>query len=404
MPSPGKAWKNKKLASMFEQLSKLHTDMPLEEEDQWKAYTFAVIASRLRHLDFEVDLSVLKQLESIKGFGKSVLQKIREFFLTGGTCERIRQFSCDETRLAIRNMMNIWGVGRVKAKMLVDDGYSNISQIRQDLKSKKLFLSRNALIGVDYYEDFNEKMCRSEVMAIRDICYKFCAEKFPNCELTAMGSFRRGESSCSDVDIIILDREYEKSTPKGALWWLVDTLMREGHIAHHLTHWDRDTKAAEDANYHSFGGDANISNLSSRESLEDADKFVGKMSGLQSYMGVFNSPYLPGKKRRIDIKFYPYEERAFAFLYFTGNTLFNRSIRQYASKVKRMKLSNRDMRPILREPFFLGQPLKASSEKEVFDILGLVYRSPCERDGFDAVIPIERGKRAEFLNHSLDIG
>ena len=68
-----------------------------------------------------------------------------------------------------------------------------------------------------------------------------------------------------------------------------------------------------------------------------------------------------------------------------------------------MKLSNRDLRPILREPFSLGRPLKAFTEKDVFDILGLVYREPSQRDGFDAVIPIERSNRVEFLNHSLEI-
>jgi hypothetical protein len=47
--------------------------------------------------------------------------------------------------------------------------------------------------------------------------------------------------------------------------------------------------------------------------------------------------------------------------------------------------------------------LKASTEKDVFDILGLVYRDPSQRDGFDAVIPIERSKKFEFLNHSLEI-
>lgn len=404
-PSSGETWKNVKLAGMFEQLSKLHSEMPLEDGDQWRAYTFAVIASRLRHLEFEVDPSMLKQLEGIKGFGKSVMKKVMEFFTTGGSCERIRQFTCDKTRIAIRNMMNIWGVGRVKAKMLVEDGFTDIMQIRQALKEKNLVLTRNALIGVDYYEDFNEKMCRSEVSAIRDICFECCTEKFPNCELTATGSFRRGESHCSDVDIIILDREYETSTPKGALWWLVDKLMREGHIAHHLTHWDHDTNEMEVANNPTFRDDANDSNSnpSGRNLSEGADIFIGKISGVQSYMGVFNSPRFSGKKRRIDIKFYPYEERAFAFLYFTGNTLFNRSMRQYATKVKAMKLSNRDLRPILREPFSLGQPLKASTEKDIFDILGLVYRDPSQRDGFDAVIPIERSKKDDFLIHSLEM-
>ena len=37
------------------------------------------------------------------------------------------------------------------------------------------------------------------------------------------------------------------------------------------------------------------------------------------YMGCLYSPSNPRVRRRVDIKFYPYRERAFAMLYFTGN-------------------------------------------------------------------------------------
>lgn len=38
-----------------------------------------------------------------------------------------------------------------------------------------------------------------------------------------------------------------------------------------------------------------------------------------SWMGVMMSPVIANKRRRVDIKFYPYSERVFAGLYFTGN-------------------------------------------------------------------------------------
>ena len=44
-----------------------------------------------------------------------------------------------------------------------------------------------------------------------------------------------------------------------------------------------------------------------------------KQSDYKFYMGCFYSPVKPGIRRRVDIKFYPYRERAFAALYFTGN-------------------------------------------------------------------------------------
>ena len=48
-------------------------------------------------------------------------------------------------------------------------------------------------------------------------------------------------------------------------------------------------------------------------------KTSSKQTEYKFYMGCLYSPIKPGVRRRVDIKFYPYRERAFATLYFTGN-------------------------------------------------------------------------------------
>ena len=103
-------------------------------------------------------------------------------------------------------------------------------------------------------------------------------------------------------------------------------------------------------------------------------------------MGVFDSPVEDGKKRRVDIKFYPFREKAFATLYFTGNGYFNRSMRLYAKKRKGMALDDHGL--YRRDESYKnskGDRFETKSEKEVFDLLGLVYREPQQRDSFDAV-------------------
>merc|ERR1719253_429122 len=57
-------------------------------------------------------------------------------------------------------------------------------------------------------------------------------------------------------------------------------------------------------------------------------------------MGVFRSPVHEGKRRRVDIKFYPYREKAFCKLYFTGSGTFNRSMRLWATKSCKMTLND----------------------------------------------------------------
>ena len=50
-----------------------------------------------------------------------------------------------------------------------------------------------------------------------------------------------------------------------------------------------------------------------------------KDKGCQSYMGICHME--DALNHRIDIKYYPREEFAFAVLYFTGSDIFNRKMR-----------------------------------------------------------------------------
>ena len=50
---------------------------------------------------------------------------------------------------------------------------------------------------------------------------------------------------------------------------------------------------------------------------------------------------------RIDIKYYPLDQYAYATLYFTGSDMFNRSMRLYARKLG-YSLSDRGMCPVDR--------------------------------------------------------
>ena len=108
---------NQELSELFRQLSKLHQSSPLLAEDSWKAYCFNSVAGRLAKLDFEIfnDPKVLNMLGSIKGIGPSTLDKIKEYLETG-TLSRIHEFNTDPKRVAMRKMMNIWGVGRASVR------------------------------------------------------------------------------------------------------------------------------------------------------------------------------------------------------------------------------------------------------------------------------------------------
>lgn len=79
----------------------------------------------------------------------------------------------------------------------------------------------------------------------------------------------------------------------------------------------------------------------------------------------------------------PETEYGAALLYFTGNDIFNRSIRLLASK-RKMRLNQRGLyknviRGDNREKLTQGQLVEGKSEKRIFEILGVQWREPHER-------------------------
>ena len=107
--------RNTDLSRMLDTISKLYKDCPLDSRDSWRSYSYQIASMRLRYLDFDVNEQNLPKLKSIKGFGDKMWGHIRECLRSDdGKCELIRSFEHDEDRLAVRNMMNIWGVGPAK--------------------------------------------------------------------------------------------------------------------------------------------------------------------------------------------------------------------------------------------------------------------------------------------------
>src|SRR5579859_1371940 len=87
-----------------------------------------------------------------------------------------------------------------------------------------------------------------------------------------------------------------------------------------------------------------------------------------------------GIHRRLDLLFVPWKERGAARIYFTGNDIFNRSLRLLASK-KGMGLNQRGLfKDTMRGPgrvrLTRGSCIASESESEIFEILGVPWRKP----------------------------
>jgi DNA polymerase beta len=86
-----------------------------------------------------------------------------------------------------------------------------------------------------------------------------------------------------------------------------------------------------------------------------------------------NSPY-----RRIDVRLIPADQYHCGTLYFTGSDMFNKDMRQKALDAG-FTLNEYCIRP-LGSTGVAGEPIPVSSEKAVFDVIGLNYKTPEERN------------------------
>jgi DNA polymerase IV len=87
-----------------------------------------------------------------------------------------------------------------------------------------------------------------------------------------------------------------------------------------------------------------------------------------------------GLHRRLDLLFVPWKERGAALIYFTGNDVFNRSMRLLASK-KGMGLNQRGLfkdtlRGVGRVKLARGTCIASESEEDIFELLGVPWRPP----------------------------
>ena len=303
--------RNLGLSAMFDELADLQKHSALEKLDEWRAYTYTSVASRLRQLEFEVTPDTLGSVRSIPGFGSGVTEKIKQFLVTG-TCEKLNELKVDPARVAVRDLTNIWGVGPKTDSTLVNRGYRCIADVRRGLASGDIDISDNARVGVDCYEDFLEKMERSEVKLIGKIVAAAVYQIFPEAEVSQSG----------DADILIVHPGFVSSTPKHSLARILKLLERDGRITNHLTSVkgafddvlsnDSQLSCGQDSQYdqEKLSVDDEYRAATTKRSLNIGDDNPGSVS----WMGVFRSPVHKGKRRRVDIKFYPYREKAFVSL------------------------------------------------------------------------------------------
>ena len=307
-------------------------------QDHWRslAYRKAIVALKKQ----TKKITNKEDARAIPYVGDRLAQKIEEIVWTG-RLQRLENTALEPNDHALQTFLKIYGVGYKQASAFVAQGHRTL----EDLKLKAS-LTNNQRIGIEHYDDFQSRIPREEVTRHGAYVRKMLDQISSDIEVQIAGSYRRGSSESGDVDFIITTR----GMPTAALRTLI----------------------IQDLIPRLFAGNYLKCGLSITSS-ETGTKWHG-------------AACLPGGSlwRRIDFLLVPHEEYGAALIYFTGNDIFNRSIRLLASK-KGMGLNQRGLwRNVIRgqgrERITQGTLVESKNERAIFEALGVPWRPPEHRN------------------------
>lgn len=258
-----------------------------------------------------------EDLKEIKGIGKKIEEKMKEIFTTGSLASAKR---AEEIIKPFQLLTTVYGIGPAKAKELVKAGITTIEELVEASEKDESLLSDVQKIGLKYYTDLQLRIPFKEMQAHE----KLLKSNIPkSLHSNIVGSYRRNLESSGDIDLLL------QSDDSSDLDTLVSKLIEKGYITNILAY------------------------------------------GKHKFMGICKLPKKP--HRHIDILLTPSSEYPFALLYFTGSNLFNIAMRSHASTLgytlNEKALIKKDKKRIVG----------IKTEEEIFEKLGLTYKSPPER-------------------------
>ncbi|KAL6239823.1 hypothetical protein BDW75DRAFT_226878 [Aspergillus navahoensis] len=305
--------------------------------DHWRTLAYRKAISALR----SQSKKVISRSEAIQipGIGERLADKIEEIVLTNRLRRLDNTSNTVEDRL-LQTFLGVYGAGLTVAFRWIAQGYKSLEDLRT-----KASLTQSQRIGLDHYFDFSQRIPRSEVQAHGDFVRRAVQNESPDMQVIIGGSYRRGAATSGDIDLLITrpDATIEEIRTL-MLDNVVPKLFEQGFLQATLA----TTSRGDGSKWHGAS------------KLPDAQLW-----------------------RRIDLLFVPGAELGAALIYFTGNDIFNRSIRLLASK-KSMRLNQGGLyadvlRGPQREKMNTGRLLESRDERRIFELLEVPWRPPEHR-------------------------
>jgi DNA polymerase lambda/DNA polymerase IV len=323
-------------------------------DDHWRTTSYRKAIATLKRQVTKV--TTKEDAKRLPNIGDRLAQKIEEI-VTTNRLKRLEYAQKEPMDEVLQRFLNVYDVGLSRANKWISQGYRTL----QDLLDRA-DLTPNQRVGVVHYDDLNSRIPRREVEALGAHVRKRAAKIDKDIELLIGGSFRRGADTSGDIDFIVTKKGTDSTADLVPfLEELISVLQGEDFLVATLAslHSHRRSKEGPGSKWH---GCCVLPRIP--DGFNDSD----------TYRPVW---------RRVDFLLVPETEYGAALIYFTGNDIFNRSMRLLASK-KGMRLNQRGlykevMRGNNRVKVTEGELVEGRDERRIFEILGVKWREPRDR-------------------------
>ena len=340
---------NQKLVEQFSALVSLEASA--EKPNTFRIRAYKKIVKILKELTFEVTDS--SQVKDIPGIGKGTIEKIDEI-LKEGKLLRLQnaqpsssQNVSNDNNQELKRLEEITGIGPVKAKKLVKDGYTLDKLIDIFQNNDKIIediLTHHQILGIKYYEDISNRIPYLEITFVDKYLEKIVHNLNQNmfgeniyCHQIC-GSFRRKAKTSGDIDVLFYNQNRDNDEMDSNFFKQIMTqIINDKFLKDHLT---------------------------------DPQKVSTK------YMG-FCKLHRKRFCRRIDMRCIKHSSLPAAQLYFTGSGDFNKNMRTFALK-KGFTINEYGIFKLNKDKS-KGAQIDVSSEADIFQTLGLEYIEPKNR-------------------------
>ena len=327
-----------KLIKINEYLSKTSNDQNFIRTNEFRLRSLKTGIRIIKSLQFNI--TTINQINDLKveGIGKGIKDRIKEIILTKKLSEIDQictSIDCDNlNKTNLRDeLLSIIGVGEsLVTKLQKDYNITSVSDFIKLVKSKELSVSKTVELGIKYYKKLKFNIPRQEITKTYDYIHDQMEKVDSSLIIQICGSYRRQKLTSNDIDLLI-------TSP----FIITENISQITEIMQKIINQLYQSKFL-------------IDNLTPKPT--------------NKYMGLCKYDKFP--IRRIDIRFIPLISWFPATLYFTGSKELNQKMRGLAKKLG-YKLNEYGI-------YKNNKMIYVESEEEIFELLGMKYLEPQERN------------------------